>query len=104
MSIEDQDSMDAIGVDEKGIVVLTISDHLEWDVDHLYLLQDKINTYLVFIESGEIYETYPISKGRDFKINGVCKYEPSIEANEFLSQCTTAINQAGFQFGHEVYI
>jgi len=46
MSIEDQDSVDVIGVNESGIVVLTISDHLKWDDDHLYLLQEKINTYL----------------------------------------------------------
>lgn len=104
MSIEDQSSVDAIGVNESGIVVLTISDHLEWDDEHLYLLQEKINTYLAFIESGEVYQSYPISKGREFKISVVCKYEPSPTAMKFLSQCTTVINQAGFQFGHEVYI
>lgn len=104
MSIEDQDSVDVIGVNESGIVVLTISDHLKWDDDHLYLLQEKINTYLAFIESGEVYETYPNSKGKEFKINVVCKYEPSPAAIQFISKCTTIINQAGFQFGYEVYI
>ena len=104
MSIKDQNSVDVIGVNENGIVVLTISDHLEWDDEHLYLLQEKINTYLAFIESGEVYVTYPNSKGKEFKINVVCKYEPSLAAMEFLSRCTTVINQAGFQFGHEVYI
>lgn len=39
MSIEDQDSIDAIGIDNEGVVVLTISDHLEWDDKHLLLLQ-----------------------------------------------------------------
>ncbi|WP_044618999.1 DUF6572 domain-containing protein [Gynuella sunshinyii] len=104
MSIEDQDSVDVIAVNENGIVVLTILDHLEWDDEHLYLLQEKINTYLAFIESGEVYETYPNSKGKEFKINVVCKYEPSLTAKEFFSRCATVINQAGFQFGHEVYI
>jgi len=104
MSIEDQNSVDAIGVDENGVVVLTISDHLSWDSEHLYLLQEKINTYLVFLESGEVYEAYPGSKGKEFKINLVCKYEPTPSVMEFISQCTNIINQAGFQFGHEVYI
>ncbi|AZZ90663.1 hypothetical protein EUZ85_08000 [Hahella sp. KA22] len=104
MSIEDQSSVDVIGVNESGVVVLTISDHLKWDDEHLYLLQEKINTYLAFIESGEVYEIYPDSKGKELKINVVCKYEPSLTALKFLSQCATVINQAGFQFGHEVYI
>lgn len=104
MSIEDQNSVDAIGVDESGIVILTISDHLEWDNDHLFLLQEKINVYLAFLESGEVYEAYPDSKGKEFKINVVCKYELSPSAIQFISNCTNVINQAGFQFGHEVYI
>lgn len=104
MSIEDQDSVDAIGVDEKGVIVLTISDHLEWNDEHLFLLQGKINTYLTFLESGQVHETYPDSRGKEFKINVVCKYEPTSSAIEFISQCCNVINQAGFQFGHEVYI
>ena len=104
MSIEDQNLVDAIGVDEDGVVVLTISDHLKWDNEHLYLLQEKINTYLAFLESGKVYETYPRSKSKEFKINVVCKYEPTPSAVEFISQCTNVINQAGFQFGYEVYI
>ena len=63
MSIEGQGSVDAIGIDQEGIVVLTISAHLEWDDGHLFLLQEKINTYLAFLESGEVFETYPDSKG-----------------------------------------
>ncbi|WP_410488929.1 DUF6572 domain-containing protein [Aeromonas hydrophila] len=39
MSIKDQSSVDAIGVNESGIVVLTISDHLEWGDEHLYLMK-----------------------------------------------------------------
>lgn len=104
MSIEDQDSVDAIGVDEKGVIVLTISDHLEWNDEHLFLLQGKINTYLTFLELGQVHETYPYSRGKEFKINVVCKYEPTSSAIEFISQCCNVINQAGFQFGHEVYI
>ena len=104
MSVEDQSIIDAIGIDQNGQVVLTISDHLEWDGEHLFLLQEKINTYLAFIESGEILESYPGSKGKAIKINVVCKYEPSGEASNFLSQCEAAISKAGFQFGHKVHI
>ena len=102
MSIEDQGSVDAIGIDQEGVVVLTLSDHLEWDDGHLFLLQEKINTYLAFLESGEVFETYPDLKGREFKINILCKYEPTASAMWFISQCTDIINQAGVRFGYEV--
>lgn len=104
MSIEDQNTIDAIGVDQDGVVVLTISDHLEWDSEHLLLLQEKMNRYLAFLESGEVSQAYPDSQGREFKINVVCKYELIPAAKEFMSQCAKIINQAGFGFGHEVYI
>ncbi|QYK07984.1 DUF6572 domain-containing protein [Shewanella mangrovisoli] len=103
MSIEDQDSIDAIGIDNEGVVVLTISDHLEWDDKHLLLLQEKINIYLAFLESGEVFESYPDSRGREFKINIMCKYEPTALATQFLSQCTDIINQVGIQFGYKVF-
>ncbi|MFB2647968.1 DUF6572 domain-containing protein [Shewanella mangrovisoli] len=103
MSIEDQDSIDAIGIDNEGVVVLTISDHLEWDDKHLLLLQEKINIYLAFLESGEVFESYPDSRGREFKINIMCKYEPTALATRFLSQCTDIINQVGIKFGYQVF-
>jgi hypothetical protein len=60
MSVEQKDVIDAIGVNkESGEVVLTISDHLDWEDTsaHLLVLQDKINTYIAFIESGEILQS-----------------------------------------------
>lgn len=60
MSIDQSDVIDFISTTPEGKGVLTITDHLSWDMDfHLELLQDKINRYLQFIESGQIYEEYP---------------------------------------------
>jgi hypothetical protein len=46
MSVEDKTVIDIITTDKQGMLVLTISDHLEWDDEngHLLLLQDKINS------------------------------------------------------------
>ena len=104
MSIEDTQTVDAIGTESDGTVVLTISDHLEWNDEHFYLLQEKINSYLSFVESGEIYETYATAKDSDIKINLVCKYQPTTEGASFLSKCTQIITQAGFKFGYETVI
>ena len=104
MSIEDTKVIDFIGTEQDGAVVLTISDHLEWEDTHIALLQEKINSYLAFIESGEIYETYPAGKDSEIKINVVFKHEPTDEGVTFLSQCKEIINQAGFKFSYETGI
>lgn len=68
MTIEQLDKVDVIANDNEK-VILVISDHLEWDDQNekLLLLQDKLNLYLSFIESGEIFEQYPIAKGKLLK-------------------------------------
>jgi hypothetical protein len=105
MSVKESGVVDAIGV-EKGsdAVVLTISDHLEWDHDneHLLTLQDKINRHLAFIESGELLEKYPDAAGRPVRIDVVCKYAPSETALTFFSRAEAAIRDAGFSFGWRV--
>ena len=103
MSIEDKNIVDAIGLDDMGLIVLTISDHLSWDDEHLFILQDKLNTYVSFIESGEVYEVYPESRNRKFKINIVCKYEPTDSALLFISKCRELIHDADFQFDYTVF-
>ncbi|MBU6951605.1 DUF6572 domain-containing protein [Hahella sp. HN01] len=105
MTISQTIVVDAVSVDkDAGKVVLTISDHLEWEDDeHLYLLQEKINSYLAFIESGEIYEKYPGAKGRGIVISLICKYNPSSIGVGFLSQVSEIILGAGFDFRYEVF-
>ena len=87
MSVEQIDRVDLIGVElDSGDVVLTISDHLDWkesDESHLLLLQEKINTYLSFVESGEILESYPSAEDRNVIISVVGKYPLSALAQEF---------------------
>jgi len=81
MSVEQTDLIDAIGVDKTSQeVVLTISDHLEWsetaEDHHKEVLQEKLNAYLRFIESGELVEAYPDAEGRPRVINIVMRCAP----------------------------
>ena len=58
MSVEEPAKIDFAAFDPKaGEVRLIISDHLDWteEGEHLLLLQSKLNSYLAFVESGEIY-------------------------------------------------
>ena len=99
MSIEQPNVVDAIGIDDpSGDVVLTITDHLEWGddgKDHLLLLQEKINTYLRFVESGELLESYPAAEGRNAVISVVAKYPPNKDAKEFFDQAASIVSNAG---------
>ena len=101
MSIEQRKVIDIVGVDEEANeVVLTISDHLRWDdpkSNHLLLLQDKINDYLAFIESGELLETYPDAKGRKPIIQVYAKHPLNDVAEQFYKKVAQIVANAGFE-------
>jgi hypothetical protein len=108
MSVEQTNVIDAIGVDNQtGELVLTITDHLEWtesDNEHRLLLQEKLNTYLRFVESGEILQTYPDSKERAVAIDVVCKYALSESANNFYTQVAGIVGGAGIKLRHRQFV
>ncbi len=86
MSVVDTVSVDAIGLDKDAKrVFLTIIDPLVWDGEnvHLFTLQEKINTYLHFVESGELLKAMPDSQGFDIAIEVVLKHMPTDEAITF---------------------
>ena len=78
MAIDNENVIDVISTDEKqNEVVLTIADHLDWELkmEHLLKLQTKINTYLSFIENGEIYEKYKTPPDKKLVIFVAGKYD-----------------------------
>ncbi len=100
MSVKNSKVIDAISINPQGVVVLTISDHLEWndDNEHLIILQDKINVYLEVIESGEIYDIYPDAQDRIFQIEVAFKYSLNDIAIDFLSKVKDILLQLGYNF------
>ncbi|MGA2404326.1 MAG: DUF6572 domain-containing protein [Syntrophobacteraceae bacterium] len=100
MSIEQTEVVDFVSIDPKsGDVYLTISDHLPWDRgegEHLLLLQDKINAYLRFIESGEMVKELPETKGRKVLIELVSQFPLSEKASVFFEKTNAVIHDAGF--------
>ena len=89
MSVVETDNIDAIGVDnEMKRVFLSIVDPLFWDDEnvHLFTLQEKINTYLFFIESGELLKAFPDSKEFDITIELVLMHLPSDSAITFFDK------------------
>ena len=89
MSVAETDKIDAFAVDKQGKrVFLTIIDPLLWDEEnvHLFALQEKINTYLYFIESGELLTSLPDSKGLDITIELILKHIPNAKGITFLDK------------------
>ena len=105
LPVDKPDVIDMIGTQEaSGEVVLTISDHLEWDEanEHLLQLQEKINRYLAFIEAGELPEKYPASVGKKVRIQVFCKYAPSFDGERLLDRARETVEGAGFLFSWRV--
>ena len=107
MSVDQRNVVDAVGVENaSGEVVLTISDHLDWTdvLEHVYTLQEKINDYLAFLKSEQIFETYPAAKGKKLKIQVHFKHSPPAgDAMTFLASADEVIRSAGFSFGYVLY-
>ena len=99
MSVDQKDIVDLISTSPDGNVMLTISDHLPWDKEneHLLALQDKLNSYLMFIESGEIFESYPTAKSKSLINEIVMKYKPNEVALVFLTRSKETIENTGVQ-------
>jgi hypothetical protein len=100
MSVDETDKIDILVTDEeKTYVLLVITDHLDWEEFdegyHLELLQDKINAYLSFVESGELLKIRPDLKGLPVTIQVDAKYPASRKAVEFYRIAGPIVAKAG---------
>lgn len=105
MSIEATNEVDAVGIDEAtDETVLTIFDSLDWNDtgDHLYLLQEKLNAYLGFIESGELVSAYPDSAGRSTRIDLLLRFTPPPVAVASFEKIGAITKEYGAPFRWEV--
>lgn len=107
MSIDQEGILDFVAVDDsKNEVNLFVTDHFSWDEsvnEHLFMLQEKINTYIAAIESGELVEKYPLAKGRKPVIKVIGKYRlPDSEiVKKFYEEAISTVREAGFDLRFE---
>lgn len=103
MSILESSKVDMWGLPkgDPDRVVLGIADHLGWEPaeegQHLELLQEKINTYIRFIESGELLEVVPKARGRTPAIRVIGKHALSEQGARFIDQATVVLKGAGIE-------
>ena len=95
MTITQTSVVDFIGVEEEHeSVYLAIADHLEWspeEPEHLLALQDKINTYIQFIESGQVYEAREGIRAFSLKIKVFGAHPLSAEGQAFYRHATEVL-------------
>lgn len=87
MSLDNVSVIDAVGTDRlTGKVVLTIIDSWDWSDERLHLiaLQDKINSYFEFIESKQLFQSYPDAENRPVQIDLIAKFPLSLRADDLL--------------------
>ena len=103
MSVDNTNVIDLVSIDKNGNVILTISDHLEWDLEkeHFLILQDKINSYLAAVENGDLYENYPNARDRNIIIRVIALHNPKGDAKTFLDRVKEVIESAGYHFVFE---
>ncbi|WP_105253559.1 DUF6572 domain-containing protein [Pseudoalteromonas sp. T1lg75] len=76
-------------------LVLVITDHLDWSApqEHLLVLQQKLNTYIAFVESGQIFSDFPECDGDAISILIACQFEPSGAAIQFFEKAHLFLKQ-----------
>lgn len=102
MSVDQRMVIDTISTTPEGRCVLTIFDHLPWEDDkHLLMLQDKINDYLGYIQSGQLFQSRPDARNRELEIRVVCKFNPQRDiAVRFLEVARRKLQEAKIRFSY----
>jgi len=91
-------------------VSLTIVDDLDWSAEqeHLMLLQNKLNAYLAFVESGEVFDRLAEEVGRKVprstpvKVSILAKCDVTPRAQAFLEHAVDAFRKTGVTLAHRV--
>lgn len=111
MTIREPRTIDWLGIEKQtGRITLTVVDDLDWrnEQRHLELLQTKLNTYLAFVESGEVERALLERLGRSVSrdvgvvVEVYAKHEPSEGGLVFLQRVKDAMSAAGLSFSHVV--
>jgi len=107
MSVVEADKVDIVATRPgSSSVVLVITDHLRWDdLDaHLLALQAKLDTYIAFIESGQLHrvEEPAIPPNPELRIRVAMRYAPPPAAQEFFKKASAVLAGIGVSLDQTV--
>jgi hypothetical protein len=111
MAIEKTKVIDRLGVEAAtGHVVLTVVDEMDWSDDqrHLLALQEKLNTYLSFVERGEVFRRLaraggqPVPRTTPVKVGIVARHPFPPYAMAFIEYARHVFESSGLELSCEV--
>lgn len=85
LNIEKTDVLDGVATDKKGtLLIMLLADGMDWhdEEKHLFLLQEKLNNYIAYIESKQYLERYP--KVENIKIEIKFLFKETENCKKFL--------------------
>ncbi|MFZ6773753.1 DUF6572 domain-containing protein [Undibacterium sp. SXout7W] len=106
MSLENSEVVDAIGLEKASdTIVLSIVDSWDWNDErgHLMALQEKLNAYFGFVESGQIYESYPDANSKALRIDVVGRYTIPAAGISFLEKASATASELGMAVTHKLH-
>jgi Family of unknown function (DUF6572) len=100
VSIEDTNQIDLIAVRPGSPVVsLVINDHLDWDDvgAHCLLLEEKLNAYIAFVESGQLARQHEPELPADYtvEVHLAAQHPPPRAARPFLARAGQILAAVG---------
>lgn len=106
MTLDNTSIVDAAGIESgSGVVVLTIADAWDWDdtPTHLAALQNKLNSYFEFVESGQIWESFPARIGGKIRIDIIGRFLIPAAAQELIRQANEVAAELKLTVCHREY-
>jgi len=100
MSIEDINKVDGIAVSEDGKeLFLLITDHMSWknEYEHLIKLQDKVNSYISYLESEQYKELYPDKQFLAYCIEIHFKYSITENCSKFIQVVNNQLSESSIK-------
>lgn len=112
MTLDKVDTVDWLSIDKRtGHICLTVVDDWDWcsEREHVARLQDKLNIYLAFVESGEVYERLAEQLGGErppdtrVRVEIVGKHRMPPYAERFLEHATMVFHEAGLALSYRLF-
>lgn len=105
MSLEQAEVIDLVTESPSGEINLIMSDTERWDgsPERVLQLQDKLNTYYAFVDSGQLYELHPQARGRPirFQLDTLEPLDPTTQAAA--DEAARSLAEEGIHFVVEQY-
>lgn len=103
--LEEPGKIDAAGIDRTSSeIVLSLFDAWSWEDErsHLFRLQEKLNNYFAFVETGQVNELFPGEQTSGCRIDVWFAHQPPESALDFLSKADEAAQELDLRVYYRV--